>query len=206
MLLHICCSFFKYVLCCKTESQKFTSIGLQNSSWCQPIQGGSDDISISDVHPEWEKIYPTSTLMTTAQLQQGNHASVHIPQHEMEEGTQVFDENFSKSQYIVSLFHWKGQVYCPPCLDSLLLQGSRVFYSFFWYQFTFPPKFALFHCIYMTTLFPVCCLASLLNFPYLTIDDLNNHYLFQLPLLVTSSLFFWVLLYRQNCSILHGTF
>lgn len=88
----------------------------------------------------------------------------------------------------------KGQDYCPPCLDSsLLLQGSRAFHWLFWYQCTLPLKFALFYCIYMTTLSPGCCLANLFNVPYLTIDDLINHYLFHLSLLVTFLHFFFFL-------------
>lgn len=130
---------------------------------------GSDDISISDVHPEWEKMYPTSTSITSSQLQQGNLAHVLIPQHQLGEGTQVFqviDESWSKSQYDVSLFQWNGQEYCPPCIDfSLLLQGNRVFYWLFWYQCTFPLKFALFHCIYKTTLLPGCCLGQPIEWP-----------------------------------------
>lgn len=49
-----------------------------------------------------KKMYPTSTLMTTSQLQQGDHAPVHLSQHELREDImfcQVIDEDWSKTEH-----------------------------------------------------------------------------------------------------------
>lgn len=106
---------------------------------------GSDGISISDVHPEWEKMYLTSSLKTASQLQQGNLAPVGTPQHGLRESTQVFSGHWWELVQITICclcFTEKSN----PCLDSsLLLQGRRLFYWLFWYQGTSLPTFISLH-------------------------------------------------------------
>lgn len=130
---------------CKTESQKFTSSRL-SSTCCYPIQGVVQMTSVFLMSILCEK-------KCTQQVLQWPHHSYSremlLPPLNMKWGkahrfSQVIDKNWSKLQCCVSV-SLKRRDYCPPCLDSsLLLQGSRVFYWLFWYQCTFPPKFALF--------------------------------------------------------------
>lgn len=52
--------------------------------------------------------------MTTPQLQQGDHAPVHLSQHKLGEGTQVLSGHWwglvqIRARYAVFLFQWRGQ-------------------------------------------------------------------------------------------------
>jgi len=160
-----------------------------------------------------EKMYPTSTLMTMPQLQQGNHAPVHLSQCELGGGHTDFLMLFMRTganqrTLCVPLFQGRGQS-CGACSSTLpcCFKALGPFSGCCSDIFTQFPQSLLYCTAFISSLsWSGHCLGQPIK------CSLSGHWWFHKLLSLPPAVddYFFTLLLgtncRQNCLILHVTF